>query len=281
MSFSLRDYLKGYYQRRLRQRQDVNDPPVWARSAILFSPHQDDETLGCGGTMIKKTAAGAAVTIVYMTDGRSSHGHLMEPAQLSAVRRQEATAAAVKLGVCEADVHFLDWVDGRLQEHQKEAVPQIAELLRRYRPAEVYIPYSAEPPADHRATNQIVRSAMSLAGHTAVVYEYPIWFWYHWPWVSLRQNTAGETRQVIRNTVATGGGRRLLTDFDRLVDVSDVLERKQDALNQHRSQMQPLLPDRRWLTLADVAHGDFLACFFQGYELFRTGDFMRGARHNR
>jgi len=42
-------------------------------TATVFSPHPDDETLGCGGTIIKKKRAGAEVKIFYMTDGRKSH----------------------------------------------------------------------------------------------------------------------------------------------------------------------------------------------------------------
>ena len=47
------------------------------RSAIFFSPHQDDETLGCGGTIIRKKRMGAEVKIVFMTDGCNSHPHLI------------------------------------------------------------------------------------------------------------------------------------------------------------------------------------------------------------
>jgi LmbE family N-acetylglucosaminyl deacetylase len=265
---TVQHWLRAYYWRRLKEGNGVTVEPVWQRPALLFSPHQDDETLGCGGTVIKKSDAGAQVGIVYMTDGGGSHGHLMPGPQLSALRMQEAVAAAHVLGVNQSQVHFLGYEDGRLETHLAEALPATVTLLQQYRPEEVYVPYAGEPPADHRATNHIVRAALALAGCTAVVYEYPVWFWHHWPWVNWRQNTARETGQVARNTLKNRFGRRLLSDFKRPVYVGDVLERKQEALRQHRSQMQRLLPDPRWLTLPDVAGGDFLSCFFQEYELF-------------
>ncbi len=44
-----------------------------ARSALVFSPHPDDECLGCGGTIIRKKQAGSTVKIVHLTDGSRSH----------------------------------------------------------------------------------------------------------------------------------------------------------------------------------------------------------------
>jgi LmbE family N-acetylglucosaminyl deacetylase len=44
---------------------------------VVFSPHPDDETLGCGSTIIKKKRLGADVTIVFMTDGSKSHPHFI------------------------------------------------------------------------------------------------------------------------------------------------------------------------------------------------------------
>jgi LmbE family N-acetylglucosaminyl deacetylase len=170
------------------------------------------------------------------------------------------------------DVHFLALEDGRLSAYREAAVHKTVALLRRYRPEEVYIPYHREPPADHRATTAIVYAALKEAGHGAAVYEYPIWFWHHWPWVPLWPQTARELRQVARNSLVNRFGWRLLTDFQRLVPIGDLLARKREALNQHQSQMQQLRPDPRWLTLADVSDGEFLACFFQEYEIFHVPD---------
>ncbi|MGQ0571076.1 MAG: hypothetical protein ACT4P5_16365, partial [Armatimonadota bacterium] len=64
-------------------------------------------------------------------------------------------------------------------------------------------------------------------------------------------------------------GARLLHEFTCAVDISDVLERKQIALAQHRSQMSRLVPDPAWRTLGDVDGGEFLRCFFQPREIFR------------
>ncbi len=59
-----------------------------AGSTLVFAPHQDDETLGCGGTIIKKNRLGAKVTIVFLTDGRKST-NLIPASELGVLRQKE------------------------------------------------------------------------------------------------------------------------------------------------------------------------------------------------
>jgi hypothetical protein len=67
------------------------------------------------------------------------------------------------------------------------------------------------------------------------------------------------------------------------VDIRDVLENKGAALAQHRSQMERIVADERWLTLEQIAEGEFLERFYQPREFFRrshsgiSGKFRDGA----
>ena len=47
-------------------------------NVIIFSPHPDDETLGCGGTIAKKVKEGYQVKIVFMTDGRNAFSKILK-----------------------------------------------------------------------------------------------------------------------------------------------------------------------------------------------------------
>lgn len=237
------------------------------RSAIVFSPHQDDETLGCGGTIIRKRQAGADVTLVFMTDGSRSHAHLMAPAELKTLRTQEAIAAAQVLGVEADQTLFLNFPDGSLHHAFQEAQQRVEHILATYRPAQIFIPYYQEAPSDHAVTNQIVRAAIARVGCGVTVYEYPIWFWNQVPFTRLM----GDRRAilaVLTNSLRAGFGWRFLHDFKSSVSISEVLEQKQIALNQHRSQVQKLMPHPRWYTLKDISDGEFLECFLQPQEIF-------------
>jgi LmbE family N-acetylglucosaminyl deacetylase len=249
------------------------DPQELPHSAIIFSPHQDDETLGCGGIIIHKRNAGSDIKIVYMTDGRQSHGHLISVDELITMRKREALAASKKLGLDEQSVIFLDNQDGTLHEICEAVIQQVEQLLQQLRPEEIFIPYSKEPTSDHQATNRIVLSALHKTSLNTTVYEYPVWFWHHWPWVSLWQNTYGGTFSVLKNTLFTGIGLVLFKDFRSRIMVEDVLDQKGSALQQHHTQMTRINSDPRWMTLHDICNGEFLSCFFGKQEIFHRYSF--------
>jgi LmbE family N-acetylglucosaminyl deacetylase len=233
--------------------------------AIVFAPHQDDETLGCGGTIVRKRRAGADVSVVFLTDGSGSHRELMSGADMSRLRAQEARDACAVLGVASEHVLFLNFPDGHLTQHLDEAVPRVVEVLQRLQPAEVFVPHYYDGPPDHLATTQAVLSALRVSGWPAVVYEYPVWLWCHWPWIRLPRKLR-EIVHALRQSAKAN--RHLLRECRCSVNISDVLDLKRTALARHRSQMEQLVPDPRWTTLGNVFNGDFLPCFFQKREIF-------------
>jgi LmbE family N-acetylglucosaminyl deacetylase len=235
-------------------------------SAIVFAPHQDDETLGCGGTIIRKKQAGADLKIVFMTDGSKSHSHLITERELKNIRREEALAAAQKLGVEERDVIFLEVKDGTLSNNLISTIQRVSNIILDFLPQEIFIPYGQDGVPDHDATNHIVIAALKQCEFSAMVYEYPIWFWNHYPWTK----GADDRKNILsffKNNLMPG--LSLFKEFKTSVYIGDVLDCKRAALNEHKSQMSELIPHPHWFTLPDVSQGEFLECFFQNYELFR------------
>jgi len=268
-SFNVQDQLRHYYYRTASGQAQSLAEDALKRSAVVFAPHPDDETLGCGGTIIKKRQAGAKVSLVFMTDGRTSHGHLMDVTELVARRTDEAIAAAQALGISRDDVTFLNFRDGVLMLNQDTAISNVARILDQQRPEQIFLPYYRDRIADHHATNRIVRVALQTYPYTVMLFEYPIWFWQHWPWVNLPRPLQRKTLAIIRNSLQAGLGLRLVQDFRYAVHIGDILSQKRDALNRHRTQMFRLKPELDWTTLSDVSNGQFLACFFREYEFFR------------
>ena len=246
----------------------VNPHPL-DRSTVVFAPHQDDETLGCGGTIILKRQAGTPVTIVFMTDGSTSHRRFMATPELRRVRRQEALDAAELLGVTSDHLHFLDFPDGQLSGSHAAAVSNVCELLGRLQPDEVFVPYRADGTADHEATYRVVAESIHHLGLEPRIYEYPVWLWNQWPWVPLKLELKRDTARTLWRTLRSGLGLRVFEGFETAVFVGDVLPKKRQALDQHRSQMTQLLPEVGWPILSDVSDGEFLKCFFQDFEIFR------------
>jgi LmbE family N-acetylglucosaminyl deacetylase len=236
-----------------------------AADAVVIAPHPDDETLGCGGTVLRKRSLGARVAIIFMTDGTASHQHLLSAEQLAAERELEARQAASVLGVEPDAVHFIGVRDSQLKLHVEETLPRIVELLKHYRPAQVYAPFHRDGLADHVATAVIANRAASAAGVPEVL-GFPVWFWNHWPWLRSDSAAVDPARRRLEQSLV--GARALLSELRVHVEIAGQMPAKAEALACHRSQMQRRDGDPAWLTLADVARGDFLARLLRDREIF-------------
>ncbi|MDY7023495.1 MAG: PIG-L family deacetylase, partial [Cyanobacteriota bacterium] len=216
--------IRQLYQRAIAQNRVEYSTENLNRSAMVFAPHPDDETLGCGGTIIRKKQAGAEIKVVFMTDGCKSHAHLIPEAKLKAVRVHEAKAAAQKLGLSETDIIFLNIRDGTLAHHQEIAIQNITKILLKYLPEEIFVPYSQDGIPDHNATTYIAVSALRRCGFNSRVYEYPIWFFNHWPWVPFE----GDFKTFISKLGDhLKYSLKFFKAFKYSVDIRDVLEQKQ------------------------------------------------------
>ncbi len=234
------------------------------KSAIVFAPHQDDETLGCGGTIAKKKQAGAEVKIVFMTDGGMS-SPCTEPQEiLKSVRVSEALAAGGALGLKENEIIFLGYADGNLRQYHTEAVDKITTLLNQETVQEIFIPYYKDVHGDHTAANQIVFEAVRQSNFTGTVYEYPVWFWNHWPWVKAGISHYGI--MTIKKSVRYFWPR--LKDFNCFVNVEDFLVPKRVAFDQYKSQQE----------ICNFSNGMFIKMLFRKKEVFCRYEIgLRGA----
>jgi LmbE family N-acetylglucosaminyl deacetylase len=235
---------------------------------IVFAPHQDDETLGCGGTILQKVNAGQELVVVFMTDGSTSHANFLPVSELIETRKLEAMEACKVLGVPESRVHFLGFPDGFLFREQQMAIERVKMILGDLSPDEIFVPSRLDGTPDHVATNRIVHQAIKNTCLGCIVYEYPIWYWLHWPWISIFDLDRYFIKMWLAHSLKTGFGFSAHRYFNTSVEVTDVLEIKKNALYKHQTQM--IKPENRvdWPVLGEIAQGDFLNCFFQDREYF-------------
>jgi LmbE family N-acetylglucosaminyl deacetylase len=246
------------------------------RSAVVFAPHPDDETLGCGGTIAVKRQLGAQVTIVEMTDGAAAYGEVADREALTRIRQAEAIEAAHVLGVQAQDLLFLGYPDGRLGEFHEEATARVRTIIDTLRPREIFVSYGHDGHPDHEATSGIVHAALSsrTSRFEIRVYEYPVWFLHHWPLVDAPLNG----RVPLLSTLRWSGSRaaRVLGEFRASSYVAGVLDLKRRALARHRSQVAGPSSNPDWRSLADLSNGEFLELFLGDYELFHRADVADG-----
>ncbi len=132
---------------------------------LVFSPHPDDDVIGCGGTITKRVAEGKRVAVVYMTSG--------EGAGSAAVREREARKAARHLGVHK--VKFLRFPDGGLSMHRR-FLGAVLSAIEELRPSVIYSPHGDDGHSDHQVTYRLVTQALqSMPGYTPIHLKYEVW----------------------------------------------------------------------------------------------------------
>jgi LmbE family N-acetylglucosaminyl deacetylase len=94
---------------------------------LVISPHPDDETLCCAGTIQRALERGASVSVVWLTSGdgftwdaivleRQLIPNPIDMVKLGQRRMLEARAASATLGVPKANLYFLGYPDGGLRK---------------------------------------------------------------------------------------------------------------------------------------------------------------------
>lgn len=123
--------------------------------ALAFGPHPDDIELGCGGTLIKLADLGYSTVLVDMTRGEMSTRGTVE------MRAAEAATAAKVLGAAARE--NLGLRDGHIRPDD-HARRRVVEVVRRYRPQLVFIPYHQDRHPDHYNGSQLAYEGVFMAG---------------------------------------------------------------------------------------------------------------------
>lgn len=180
-------------------------------SILVLAPHQDDEVIGAGGTMLLAADMGAKLTIVFVTDGGAKpHKMLMRsgryPTPEAFVERRYSEASRVcealgaemvKLGVSNArpapDIETLD----RLQS-----------VIEQARPDAILTPWLLDLRPKHRMVNHL----LWLVRHRAGLPKCEVWGY------------------QVNNTLFP----------NCYVDITDVAERKRELVRFYQSQIEYL-----------------------------------------
>jgi LmbE family N-acetylglucosaminyl deacetylase len=227
--------------------QDATDL-LSGRRTLVIAPHPDDETLGCGATIARLRDHGCAVRVVIVTDGAESHQSArISPAELAALRRDEARSACAQLGVGREEVRFLEIPDGQAEHKVAEISARLADEIREFGPEQLIYPSALDAHSDHRAVAAATEQLIGEGSWRGPAYAYPIWLWKTKLWIS-RPAIAWRLANARAVGVATEGR----------------LERKRQALAAHRSQFENLTGEQNWAYLKS----NFTRHFFEARELF-------------
>lgn len=175
---------------------------------LVIAPHPDDAEVAVSGTILRLVQSGHAVGILDLTAGESgSRGDVQ-------TRALETAAASRVLGITVRENLGLP---DALIENTPEARVSVAEVIRRHRPSLVLAPYPEDRHPDHTRTGIIAREASFLAGLA-----------------NLPMGGTPHRPSLLAHYM-------LSWDFPPtfVVDISDVWEKKLEAIRAYSSQFSP------------------------------------------
>jgi LmbE family N-acetylglucosaminyl deacetylase len=124
---------------------------------LVFAAHQDDETIGCGGTIRKWSSSGSIVDVVFMTDGGTGVDQSGRfDSDIVSTRKKEAEQAAEILGV--SKIHNLN-LECQNIKNSKKNFHKVISLIRELKPDLVITHHTKDKHRDHRKTAKIVLEA--------------------------------------------------------------------------------------------------------------------------
>lgn len=175
---------------------------LFGKKILVLAPHPDDETFGCGGSIILQRDNHGDVKIIFLTNGSKGGSREKARDEYVASRRMEAEKACAHLGV--ADLEFWFYEDRELG-NAEDATSKIIDLLHAYKPELVLVPSPLEIHPDHRATAHFFEKSIRKEPFNCKVAFYEI----------------GQPLPAV----------------NCLVNITPVLERKMQAVSEYKSQL--------------------------------------------
>lgn len=168
----MRDYLRTFIRpdNLISYPQIIECPP--GERVVVFSPHLDDDVIGCGGTLHKHVRAGHQVAVVYFTDGREGDPSNPDKRRVEEIRKEEARRATKLLGI--EHLIFLDEPESHLKSTPK-LVETLNGILDELNPDLLYIPSYLENHIDHFEVNRILMALSKRRSFGFNIAAYEVW----------------------------------------------------------------------------------------------------------
>lgn len=172
---------------------------------LVFGSHADDVELSCAGTILRAVKQGQRVGVVDLTRGE------MGTRGTPDIRAHEAEASALVMGVTFRKT--LDFGDGNLQTSREQEL-QIIRVIREHRPSVVLAPMFDDRHPDHARAGRLIGESAFYAGLRKI-------------------DTAQDAHRPGAVAYYT---LNYPVPPSFIVDISDVFERKMEAVRCYASQ---------------------------------------------
>ena len=153
--FKMYEYIQPFLKYSLPLEQELPGKKV-----LVIAPHQDDESIGCGGTLIKHVKNGGRLEIMFCTSGGEK-------------RMYESKDAAKILG--SRINHFLQFDIRSLSKNVDQLSERFMELFNRIKPEIIFLPFMIDNHQDHIAISKAFIKTYNKKKINAMIYAYSVW----------------------------------------------------------------------------------------------------------
>ena len=126
------------------------------KKILVISPHPDDETLGCGGTILKNIKNGHQVhwlnmTIMKLSDGFTKKRIDLREKEIKKVIKSYnfKTYKSLNFSTAKLDMYPL-----------KDVIKELNSIIHKIKPEIIYIPSIYDNHTDHKITHEAVKSCI-------------------------------------------------------------------------------------------------------------------------
>ena len=106
------------------------------KTILLFTPHPDDDTFCCAGTLALLAKGGNHIHIViYTNDDKGSYDPEMTSEHLARIRMHEEEEACRIIAIPKESISWLEYHDGMLEyANTRDLVEEVTKIIRQVRP---------------------------------------------------------------------------------------------------------------------------------------------------
>jgi N-acetylglucosamine malate deacetylase 1 len=116
------------------------------KNILVVSPHPDDETLGCGGTLLKHSSDGDHLHWINITSIQKRYGFSEE-----SIQKRKKQIEKVNEKYCFVSFHSLDFPTTRLDTIPAgELINEISSVFNKVLPEIIYLPFRGDIHSDHK-----------------------------------------------------------------------------------------------------------------------------------